>query len=69
MDKDAIDLAVHDIAMSVQVLLKAIETMQGTRPRRGLSRSYHEGELLSCAAFDLEMRVNSPRDSHMRLVR
>ena len=47
VDRDAIGLAVHDIAMMVQVLLNAIETMQGNDATRAFEMPYSEGELLS----------------------
>jgi hypothetical protein len=48
VDRDAIGLAVHDIAMMVQVLLNAIETMQGNDAApRAFEMPYSEGEMLS----------------------
>jgi hypothetical protein len=63
MDRDAVGLAVHDISMMVQVLLNAIETMQGNEETpRAFEMPYSEGEMLSFVAFDLEKRVKALRD-------
>ena len=63
MDRAAIDIAVHDIAMMVQVLLDAIETMQGNEATpRTFEMPYSDGEMLSFVAFDMEKRVKALRD-------
>jgi len=63
MDRDAIGLAVHDIGMMIQVLLTAIETMQGNEETpRAFEMPYTDGEMLSFVAFDLEKRVKALRD-------
>ena len=62
-DRDAIGLAVHDIGMMIQVLLTAIETMQGNEETpRAFEMPYTDGEMLSFVAFDLEKRVKALRD-------
>jgi hypothetical protein len=63
MDRDAIGLAIHDLAMMVNVLLNTIETLQGNEATpRAFEMPYSDGEMLSFVAFDLEKRVKALRD-------
>src|ERR1700730_7464503 len=62
MDNNAIDGAVHEIAMMVLVLLDAVETLQGTETSpKVFQMPYEAGEMLSFAAFDIDKRVKALR--------
>jgi hypothetical protein len=64
MDNNAIDDAVHEIAMMVLVLLDAVETLQGTETSpRVFTMPYEAGEILSFAAFDIDKRVKALRET------
>src|ERR1700682_3252531 len=62
MDNNAIDGAMHEIAMMVLVLLHAVETLQGTETSPKVCQMPDEaGEMLSFAAFDIAERVKALR--------
>ena len=64
MDNNAIDGAVHEIAMMVLVPLDAVETLQGTETSpKVFQMPYEAGEMPSFAAFDIDKRVKALREA------
>jgi hypothetical protein len=64
MDRDAIDLALHEIQQMVEVSIRAAETLQGVCDDNGVSVSqmpFADHELLDFSLFDLARRVKASR--------
>jgi hypothetical protein len=64
MDRDAIDLALHEIQQMVEVSIRAAERLQGVGDDNGVSVSqmpFEDHELLDFSLFDLARRVKASR--------
>jgi hypothetical protein len=64
MDRDAIDLALHEIQQMIEVSIRAAERLQGVKEDNGvlvsqMPRADHE--LLDFSLFDLARRVKASR--------
>jgi hypothetical protein len=62
MDRDAIDLALHEIQQMVEVSIRAAERLQGVEEDERVSQMPRaDHELLDFSLFDLARRVKASR--------